>query len=196
MTRCPMSEHRNIAGTPTPIAHHCPAVEGAWCLVPPRTDRAPRRPICDRATSPRTCRTRWTLGANSHPAQIRSTGFTSPVWPRPCSTRTPGDSFGDSSTPLSGDCPGESLRGLAGGAGGDIFSRLTIPDELPVWLTAEGLAVSVGEFERSGFRGGSIGVAAWTTTGSSPEPGSTYTSSCLRCSSPANAIACRNVPRT
>jgi pimeloyl-ACP methyl ester carboxylesterase len=55
---------------------------------------------------------------------------------------------------LSGDCPGEPLRGLAGGVGGDIFSRLTIPDELPVWLTAEDLAVYVGEFERSGFRGG------------------------------------------
>jgi hypothetical protein len=78
MTRCPMSEHRNIAGTPTPIAHHCPAVVGAWCQVPPRTDRAPRRPICDRATSPRACRTRWTLGANSHPAQIRSTANPGP----------------------------------------------------------------------------------------------------------------------
>jgi pimeloyl-ACP methyl ester carboxylesterase len=55
---------------------------------------------------------------------------------------------------LSGDCPGEPLRGLAGGVGGDIFSRLTIPDELPAWLTAEDLAVYVGEFERSGFRGG------------------------------------------
>jgi pimeloyl-ACP methyl ester carboxylesterase len=35
-----------------------------------------------------------------------------------------------------------------------VVSRLTIPAELPAWLTAEDLAVYVGEFERSGFRGG------------------------------------------
>ena len=55
---------------------------------------------------------------------------------------------------LSDDCPGDLLRGLAGGVGGDIFDRLTIPDVRPSWLTEEDLAFYVGEFERTGFRGG------------------------------------------
>jgi pimeloyl-ACP methyl ester carboxylesterase len=55
---------------------------------------------------------------------------------------------------LSGDCPGEPLRGLAGGIGGDIFGRLSTPEILPSWFTAEDLTFYVDEFERSGFRGG------------------------------------------
>jgi pimeloyl-ACP methyl ester carboxylesterase len=56
---------------------------------------------------------------------------------------------------LSGDAPGDLLRGLTGpDVGGGILPRLTAPDELPKWLTAEDLAFYVGEFERTGFRGG------------------------------------------
>jgi len=55
---------------------------------------------------------------------------------------------------ISGDAPGDALRGLAGPAGGGILERLVQPDELPSWLTAEDLAFYVGEFSRTGFRGG------------------------------------------
>ena len=55
---------------------------------------------------------------------------------------------------LSNDCPGEPTRGLAGGGpGGDIFDRLTVPDQLPAWFTTEDLTYYAGEFSRTGFRG-------------------------------------------
>ena len=56
---------------------------------------------------------------------------------------------------LSGDAPGELLRGLTGpDAGGGILPRLTAPEELPAWLSEDDLAFYVKEFERTGFRGG------------------------------------------
>ena len=55
---------------------------------------------------------------------------------------------------ISADAPVEALTGLAGAPGGGILERLLQPAELPAWLTAEDLAFYVGEFERTGFRGG------------------------------------------
>ena len=55
---------------------------------------------------------------------------------------------------LSGDAPGDALRGLAAGEGPGILDRLQQPDALPTWLTADDLAFYASEFERTGFRGG------------------------------------------
>lgn len=56
---------------------------------------------------------------------------------------------------LSGDAPGDALRGLAAeGAGAGILPRLVQPDALPPWLTADDLAFYTSEFSRTGFRGG------------------------------------------
>jgi pimeloyl-ACP methyl ester carboxylesterase len=56
---------------------------------------------------------------------------------------------------LSGDAPREVLAALAGGSKKTgILEHLAQPDELPSWLTADDLAHYVGEFERTGFRGG------------------------------------------
>jgi pimeloyl-ACP methyl ester carboxylesterase len=56
---------------------------------------------------------------------------------------------------LSADAEGEPLRGLAGeGEGGGILPRLIQPDTLPAWLTQADLDFYVGEFTRTGFRGG------------------------------------------
>ena len=55
---------------------------------------------------------------------------------------------------LSGDAPGDALRGLLGGEGSGMIDRLVQPDTQPAWLTDEDLAFYAGEFERTGFRGG------------------------------------------
>jgi pimeloyl-ACP methyl ester carboxylesterase len=56
---------------------------------------------------------------------------------------------------LSGDAPGDILRGLTGEDDGrGILPRLAAPDVLPDWLTAADVAFYAGEFARTGFRGG------------------------------------------
>jgi pimeloyl-ACP methyl ester carboxylesterase len=56
---------------------------------------------------------------------------------------------------LSGDAPGELLRGLTGpGTEGGILPRLSAPDKLPGWLSDDDLAVYVDAFKDNGFRGG------------------------------------------
>jgi pimeloyl-ACP methyl ester carboxylesterase len=55
---------------------------------------------------------------------------------------------------LSGDAPGDALRGLLGGDGAGLLDRLLQPDHLPAWLSDDDLAYYVGEFRRTGFRGG------------------------------------------
>ena len=55
---------------------------------------------------------------------------------------------------LSGDAPGDALRGLLGGEGKGILGRLQQPESLPPWLTGDDIAYYVSEFGRTGFRGG------------------------------------------
>ena len=55
---------------------------------------------------------------------------------------------------LSGDAPGDALRGLSGGDGRGIIDRLVQPDVLPAWLTEDDLAYYERELARTGFRGG------------------------------------------
>lgn len=55
---------------------------------------------------------------------------------------------------LSGDAPGDSLRGLTGGEGSGIIDRLVQPDAPAAWLTGDDVAYYAAEFERTGFRGG------------------------------------------
>ncbi len=56
---------------------------------------------------------------------------------------------------ISAGPPPEVLRGLAGGPiTGTMLEHLDQPEELPDWLTEEDLAHYVGEFSRTGFRGG------------------------------------------
>lgn len=56
---------------------------------------------------------------------------------------------------LSGDAPGDALRGLASAdEGGGILRRLSAPGQLPGWLSDADLAFYVKEFQRTGFRGG------------------------------------------
>jgi len=55
---------------------------------------------------------------------------------------------------LSGEAPGEALRGLAGGTGSGILDRLVQPAAPSEWLTEDDLAHYTGEFARTGFRGG------------------------------------------
>ncbi|MFT3853113.1 MAG: alpha/beta hydrolase [Ilumatobacteraceae bacterium] len=56
---------------------------------------------------------------------------------------------------LSGDSPRRPFEALAGGTRpGTVFEHLSQPDAQPAWMTDEDLAFYVGEFERTGFRGG------------------------------------------
>jgi pimeloyl-ACP methyl ester carboxylesterase len=56
---------------------------------------------------------------------------------------------------LSGDAPGDLLRGLTGeGEEGGILPRLATPGEQPSWFTEDDVAFYAGEFARTGFRGG------------------------------------------
>jgi len=55
---------------------------------------------------------------------------------------------------LSGDAPGDALRGLSGGTGGGIIDRLVQPVGPSEWLTDDDVAYYAGEFARTGFRGG------------------------------------------
>ena len=56
---------------------------------------------------------------------------------------------------LSGDAELEALQGLSGGPiTGTMLEHLVQPETLPDWLTADDLAYYVGEFTRTGFRGG------------------------------------------
>ena len=56
---------------------------------------------------------------------------------------------------LSGDVDIEVLQGLSGGPiTGKMLEHLVQPETLPDWLNADDLAYYVGEFTRTGFRGG------------------------------------------
>lgn len=55
---------------------------------------------------------------------------------------------------LSGDVPGDALRGLSGGEGAGMLPRLVQPDALPSWLAPDDLAHYVSTFSEKGFRGG------------------------------------------
>jgi pimeloyl-ACP methyl ester carboxylesterase len=56
---------------------------------------------------------------------------------------------------LSGDADLEVLQGLSGGPiTGTMLQHLVQPETLPDWFTADDLAYYVGEFTRTGFRGG------------------------------------------
>lgn len=56
---------------------------------------------------------------------------------------------------ISGDASGEHMASLVGGPKtGRMMEHLIAPDALPAWLSADDLAFYVGEFTRTGFRGG------------------------------------------
>jgi pimeloyl-ACP methyl ester carboxylesterase len=56
---------------------------------------------------------------------------------------------------ISGDAPLEQLFKMAGGPKSDtMLEHLLQPDRLPPWLAEDDLAFYVGEFSRTGFRGG------------------------------------------
>lgn len=71
---------------------------------------------------------------------------------------------------ISGDAPPERVMSIVGGPKtGTMLEHLIVPDALPAWLSEDDLAHYVGEFTRTGFRGGlnwyRCADASWELTG-------------------------------